>query len=44
MLKLISKHDNFIIYRETYTPSRTIFVRNLHEENNVKIDDPKSGG
>lgn len=42
MLKLIGKHDDFLRYRETYTPSRTIFVGNLQEANSVEIDDSKS--
>lgn len=44
MLKLIGKYNDFIRYRETYTPSRTIFVGNLQRGKTVlKIVDSKSG-
>lgn len=42
MLKLIGKHDNFLRFKETHTPSRTIFVGNLQEANSVDINDSKS--
>lgn len=43
MLKLIGKHDNFKRFKETHTPSRTIFVGNLQEASNIDINDSKSG-
>lgn len=43
MLKLIGKHDNFKRFKETHTPSRTIFVGNLQEANSIDINDSKSG-
>ena len=43
MLKLIGKHDNFLRFKETHTPSRTIFVGNLQEANSIDINDSKSG-
>ena len=43
MLKLIGKHDNFKRFKETHTPSRTIFVGNLQSDDQTDINDSKKG-
>lgn len=43
MLKLIGKHDYFKRFKETYTPSRTIFVGNLQEFNPNNKNNDKTG-
>ena len=42
-MKLIGKHDDFKRFRETYTPSRTVFVGNLKGSNNLDLFNSKSG-
>ena len=42
-MKLIGKHDDFKRFRETYTPSRTVFVGNLKGSNDLDLNNSKSG-
>jgi hypothetical protein len=43
ILKLIGKHDNFKRFKDTYTPSRMIFVGNLKGSNEIDLNNSKSG-
>ncbi|MBR5504337.1 MAG: hypothetical protein IKV87_07850 [Methanobrevibacter sp.] len=42
-MKLIGKHEYFERFKESYTPSRSIFVGNLKGVNDVDLIDSKSG-